>query len=117
MNPKHFVLKIRGIQGHTGGKLIAPALLGHVAILFNWKEFIFHKGSSFDCISILKSGLIAGGITSKDKRHTVFFGPLNPIFENEPGEILTSDDFTKRKKWNIIEACGDFLRTLFTGSI
>ena len=67
----------------------------------------FHKRSSFHCTSILKSGLVAGGRTSKDGRQTVFFAPLNPTFENEPGEILTSDDFTKprmehyRSKWRL----------------
>ena len=52
---------------------IALELLGYVAIPYNWKEFIVHKGSSFDCTSILKSGLVAGGRTSKDGRQTVFF--------------------------------------------
>ena len=36
------------IQGHTGGNLIAPALLGHVAIPYKWKEILFHRGCSFD---------------------------------------------------------------------
>ena len=92
---KKSFLEIRAIQGHTGGKLTGPELLGHVAIPYNWKEFVFDKGSSFDCTSILKSGLAAGGRTSKDGRPTVFFAPLNPIFETDPEEILTSDDFAK----------------------
>ena len=102
---KNSLLYIRAIQGHTGGRLIAPELLGHVAIPYNWKEFTFHKGSSFDCSWILKPGLVAGGKTSKDGRQTVFFAPLNPIFETVPGEVLTSDDFTRprmehyRCKW------------------
>ena len=85
--------------GHTGGKLMTPELLGHVTIPYNWKEFTFHKGRSFDCTSILKSGIVAGG------RQTVFFAPLNPKILTEPPEILTSDDFTKprmehhRSKW------------------
>ena len=36
----------------------------------------------------------------------VFFAPLNPIFESEPGEELTSDDFTKPRMEHI-EASGD----------
>ena len=43
------LLYIRGIQGHTGGKLTAPELLGHVAISYNWKEPFPQKGSYFDC--------------------------------------------------------------------
>ena len=88
-------LNIRAIQGHTGGNLIPPELLGHVAIPYNGKEFIFHKRSYFDRTATLKSGVVAAGRTSKDGRQTVFFAPLSRIFESEPGEILTSDDFTK----------------------
>ena len=50
---KNSLLYKRAIQGHTGGELIAPELLGHV-FHTNRKEFIFHKGCSFDCASILK---------------------------------------------------------------
>ena len=62
----NFLLYVRASQGHTGGKLIVRELLGHVAIPYNWKEFIVHNGSSIDCISILKSDLVAGGRISKD---------------------------------------------------
>ena len=51
---KNSLLYKRAIQGHTCGELIAPELLGHVPIPYNWKEFIFHKGCSFDCTSIHK---------------------------------------------------------------
>ena len=92
------LLYIRAIQGHTGGKLIELELLGHVAFPYNWKEFMFHRGSSFDCTSILKSGLCAGGKRRTDGRQTVFFAPLNPMVENDPEEELPSDDFTKPRK-------------------
>ena len=39
--PKHVLLYIRAIQGHTGGNLIAPELMGHVAIPYKWKKFLF----------------------------------------------------------------------------
>ena len=29
-------------QGHTGGNMMAPELMGHVTIPYNWKEFVFH---------------------------------------------------------------------------
>ena len=79
--------------------------MGHVAIPYTCKEFMTHKGSSFDCTPILKTGLFAGGRTSKYGRQTVFFAHLNPILETEPLEILTNDDFAKprmehcRSKW------------------
>ena len=36
-----FVVFFRGIQGRNGGEVIAPELVGHVAIPFNWKEIHF----------------------------------------------------------------------------
>ena len=65
--------------------MTAPELMGHVAIPYNWKEFQFHRGSSFNVTSILKSGLIAGG-QEKQGRKT----PLNPFGDN-PEEELRND--------------------------
>ena len=39
---------------------------GSFAVPYNWKEFLFHRGCSFDVTSILKSGLVAGGRESKE---------------------------------------------------
>ena len=50
------------------GNLIAPELMGHVAIPHKWKEFLFHRGCSFDVTSILKTRLIAGGRERKEGR-------------------------------------------------
>ena len=67
----------RASQGHTG-EMILFEMLGHVLIPHNWKEFVFHRGSSFNLASILKAGLIAGGREVRETRHTVFFTPLDP---------------------------------------
>ena len=72
------LLKIRAFQGHTGGEVIALELMGHVAIPFKGKEFQFHRGCSFNSMSILDAGLVAGGKESKEGRQTVFFTPLDP---------------------------------------
>ena len=61
MNTQNSLMFVRAIQGHTGGNLIAPESVGHVAILYKWKEFLFHRGCSFNCTAIFQSGLIAGG--------------------------------------------------------
>ena len=84
---------IRDIQEHTGGNLIAP----DVAIPYNWKEVLCHRGCSYDVQSMLRSGLIAGGRESKEGRQTIFFTPLNPIGEN-PDEEEPSDDLSKPRK-------------------
>ena len=46
MNSKHFFLCTRATQGHTGGNLIAPELMGHIANPYKLKEFLFHRGCS-----------------------------------------------------------------------
>ena len=65
--------------------------MGHVAIPFKWKEFLFHGGFPYNVTSIFKSGLIAGGRERKEGRQTIFFTPL--IHSGEP-----SDDFSKPRK-------------------
>ena len=44
----------------TGGNMIAPELMGNVAIPYNRKAFVFHRGCSFNIKSILETELIAG---------------------------------------------------------
>ena len=58
--------------------MIAHELMVHVAIPFKWKDFLFHRGCSFDLKSILDAGLFAGGKESKEGRQTVIFTPLDP---------------------------------------
>ena len=41
-NSQDVLLYIRATQGYTGGNVIAPELMGHVAFLFKWKELLFH---------------------------------------------------------------------------
>ena len=45
---------------------------------FNWKQFVFHQGCSFNFKSVLEAGLIAGRRESREGRQTVFFTPLDP---------------------------------------
>ena len=97
MNSKNSLLYIRAIQGHTSGNLTALELMGHVAIPCKWREFLFHRGCSFDVTSIIKSGLIAGGRESKEGRQTIFFTPLNPFGDN-PDEEGPSEDLSKPRK-------------------
>ena len=58
------VLCVRVIQGHSGGELVAPELLNHVAIPPGWKEKSCHVRSSFSVNSILQ----AGGKDTKEGR-------------------------------------------------
>ena len=63
----------------TGGMTIMPELMVYVSIPYDWKEFIYHKGSAFDHWSTIKTGLVAGGKESKEGRQIVFFTPLDPF--------------------------------------
>ena len=90
-NSQDVLMKIRAFQGHTGGNVIAPELIRHVAVQFKWKEFLLHRGCSRDVTSILRSGLIAGGRESKEGRQTTFITPLYPFGDN-PDEEEPSDD-------------------------
>ena len=91
-NSRDVLLYIRAFQGHTGGNVIAPELMGHVAIPDKWKEFLFHRGCSYDVISILKSGLITGE-TRKLRRKTE-----NNDFWDNPDEEEPSEDFSKSRR-------------------
>ena len=77
--PTYILLYIRAPQGHTGGNLIASALMGHDAIPYKWKDFLFHRECSFDVTSI------AGGRESKEGRQIILFTLLIP-FGDYPDE-------------------------------
>ena len=62
-------------------------------ILYNVKEYIFHRCCSFRIQSILENGLIPGGHESDKGRQTVFFTPLNP-FGGDSDEEEPCDDYT-----------------------
>ena len=93
---QYVLLYIRPIQGNTGGNVIAPELMGHVAIPSRRKEFLFHRGCSFDVTLILRSGLIAGGMESKEGRQTAFFTQM----ESSSGhrQLAQLDQSTKKKE-------------------
>ena len=53
--------------------MIALELVGHVAIPYSWKEFVFHRGC--EASSQVKE--------SKEGRQTVFYTPLDPWHDIE----------------------------------
>ena len=83
-NSRGGLVYIRAIQGHTGGITIRPELMSYVLILYDWKEFIFHRISACNQWSITTTGLVAGGKESKE-------GP--------------SEDFSKRRKVHCQSHC------------
>ena len=70
--------------------------MGHVAIPYNWKEFLFHRGCSFNSTSILQSGLIAG--ERKQRRTTDrFLHASQPVWGYPDEEHPTDDPSIPRK--------------------
>ena len=42
MNSKNQVPRVCALQGHTGGSMMSPELIGHFENLYKWKRCIFH---------------------------------------------------------------------------
>ena len=114
MSSENFSLYIRAIQGHTGGNLIAPELIGHVAIPYRWKEFLFDRGCSFQVTSILKSGLIR---TRKQRKKTDHLLHTFQPFGDNPDEEKPSDDPSKPRKVHFHSNWTHSQETPSTGSI
>ena len=81
---------------------------------YKWTEFLFHRGCSFDVISILKSGLIiAGGRERKEDR------PSSSHFSTLSGTIQMKKNLARtslcREKYTPTES-GSLVRTPSTGS-
>ena len=85
------------MQGHPGGIPIRPEMMEYTPILCDWKEYIFHRGSSWDAQSLSGCGIIPGGKENDKARQVVFFTPLNP-FGNAPDEEKPHDNFTVPQK-------------------
>ena len=75
--------------------------MGHVAVLFNGKEFIFHLGCAFHPKPILDAGLVAGR-ESKDGP-TAFFTPVDPrgdeVEEEFGGDLSKPRKVHHKTKW------------------
>ena len=85
------LLYLRAHSGaHTGGELITPELMDHVASPLRWKEFLYQRECSFNVTSILQARHIAGWKDRKEGRQTVFFTPLDP-FGDEAEEEFNND--------------------------
>ena len=77
------------------------------------KEFVFHRGCSFNLTSILKAGLIAGGREGRETRHAVFFTSVNHEVPKKKNILMISRNPEK----SIAKQVGSPLKTLFIGSV
>ena len=83
---------IRANQGHTGGFLIAPELMGLVIVPCNWQEFVFHGGCPFNINSILDTGLINGGRARREDK------PFSSHLSSENDDVQLKKE---RESWGL----------------
>ena len=81
-----YILYKRAIQNHSGGTKVDPSLQDNEKIPYKWIDFIYHVGSSHDCIRSIRSCLIAGGKDPTEGRQTVFFTAVIPMNEQQTDE-------------------------------
>ena len=100
------LLYIRAFQGNTGRKLIARELLGHVAILYNWKEFIM------EVLSIVLQ-FSSQDLLLREKRSTMddkqFSSHLSIRYLSRNHEKYAQATISRNQEKNTIEASGDLL--------
>ena len=75
------IIYLRALQGHSGSNLIDPTLQDNVLIGPGVFPYIYHVGSNFNLLSIIRNGLVPGG-QNLSKRQTVFFFPVDPRKED-----------------------------------
>ena len=93
LNPnssKHF-LYFKGIQGHSGGNRVDPALQDNVLLLEDFTEYICHIGNVSEIHSIIRRGLIPGGRSLKRCGQSVFFTTVNPMDDDQSVEEILCD--------------------------
>ena len=78
-NSSNQFLYLRAIQGHSGGNVVDPALQDNVLLPKGFTEYIYHVGNANELNSIIRNGLVPGGISLKRGRQAVFFTTVNPM--------------------------------------
>ena len=88
-----------GVHSSTLGTLVVQQFNRnwwiHVLIPYNWKDFIYHRGSVYNQVSITKSGPVK---ESKEGRRTVFFTPLDPFGSDAHEQEEPSEDYSRPRK-------------------
>ena len=82
---------ISELSGHSGGIPLSPELMKYTPGPYDWKEYIYHKGSQWFFHSILVIGIIPGGKEEDNDRQAVFLTPLNPCGKDLEEEKPHSD--------------------------
>ena len=112
-NSNDVLLHVRVIQGHSGIDLIASELMNHVAIPSRWKEFLYHRRSSFNVNCTSQAGLIASGKDTREGRQTVFFSPFDILGTKQK---KNSTMICRGREKCFIKVNGSLIKTPSTGS-
>ena len=85
--------------------------MNYTFIRCKWKDYIFHRGISWNSQSILGNGIIPGRKENDNARQAGFFSPLNP-FGNDPEEEEPHFDDTVPQKY-IVKLVGNTIKMRF----
>ena len=108
MNFKICLLNLRAIQGHTGGNLKAPEVMGHVALFHTQgKNSCFIDYALMMSLQSSNQDLSLEDETAKEDRPSSSFTPLKPFGDNPDKEEPSDDPSKPRKvyfysKWKIL---------------
>ena len=105
LNPnssKHF-LYFRAIQGLSGDNFVDPALQDNVLLPEDPTEYINHIGKVSEKHSIIRSGLIPGGRSSRKGTGKLFFTTVNPMDDDQsmekPMRLGQAEDRSIQNTW------------------
>ena len=94
---KNSLAYFRAIQGHSGGITVAPELMGHTLIPYNWKEYFF-TGVVLPASNLsLRTDSFQVDRKAREGRQTLFFTLVNP-FGRDSDEEEPRDDCTIPQK-------------------
>ena len=91
------IMLFRSYWRTLGSVAVDPILMGYVLISQHWKKYLYNRGRSCDCQSVLEYGLIPGGKEKVKARQAVFLTPTNPL-GNDLEEERAHDDLPVPQK-------------------
>ena len=95
------LLYLRAIQGHSGrahsgNALVDPVLQDNVLLPKDFTKYVHHVGHGNELRSIVRSGLVPGGSSTKTGRCAVFFTVVDPM-DDERGSRETCCDLSQAR--------------------
>ena len=107
----HQFLYLRAIQGYSGSTM-NRALQDNALLPEGFTEYIYHVGNGKELRSIVRHGLISGGVSLGTGTQAVFFTVVNPM-DKQVGLGETPCDLSKARIARYKNTWKDFQNTVF----